>query len=130
MTHWFWDRVTCRWEVWRGTLRAYRALPHIAAVAGTCLSVTGATLPAHPTERATRKPSHAQSKSTHAPVASSVAAYTPYLPAQIVTQTIILPPTSTPLPSPPPPHAVPEPSSIALLFGAIFMLSICRRKQR
>lgn len=41
----FWSRLHCRWEIWRGTLAAWKALPH--AVITGCVIVTGAVVLHH-----------------------------------------------------------------------------------
>lgn len=38
--HYVWDRIHCRWRIWRGTLKAWKALPH-AVVGATCAITVG-----------------------------------------------------------------------------------------
>ena len=43
MTLHIWSRLHCRWEVWRGTLAAWKALPH-AVVTGCAITVGAVVL--------------------------------------------------------------------------------------
>ncbi|MDE2098470.1 MAG: PEP-CTERM sorting domain-containing protein [Patescibacteria group bacterium] len=46
MTLHVWDRIHCRWRVWRGTLKAWKALPH-AIVGATCTITVGSIVAYH-----------------------------------------------------------------------------------
>lgn len=41
-----WDRIHCRWRTWRGTLRAWKALPH-AIIGATCTITVGSIVAYH-----------------------------------------------------------------------------------
>ncbi len=41
MTPYVWDRIHCRWKLWRGTLKAWKLLPH-AIIGASCVVSVGA----------------------------------------------------------------------------------------
>ena len=55
MTLHIWSRLHCRWEVWRGTLAGWKALPH-AVVAGCALTIGAVALHHFAAPRIAREP--------------------------------------------------------------------------
>lgn len=138
-----WSQKLCAWVPWMGSRRAWRALPHVAAIAGGCVaSAPTATLPLAPHD--TGLPAHHASASPLR--ASSRLVWLgplPYVPvmglAAMAYPSAPLPPT-TPLPSlgtappvtPMPPYSpapvpVPEPSSGLIFATALIGFFVVRK---
>ena len=134
-----WDRIHCRWRVWHGTLKAWKALPH-AIIGASCTVTLGALAVYHLPVRPQMPPVPVQ------PVSAAV--YMVGIPTAAPTAPYLAMPTSPPpFIAPVPAHrceklqdhdrddckrprTVDETSSGVLFAGALCMLGVALYRRR